>query len=173
MAGQFKPGRFWAEAYNAEHALEKTPEARDAKLLEKEAQYNKMQGVPVGRKEQQAIIDTVMSGAMKAEMEATGASPDFIVSELANVSKVESAGGAFNQPSPTGAAGFLQVTDGTFRDLLKRNVVGPKALKVLGKTKKELLGMSNKQRQKYLTENHEAAAMFGLGAYLNKLQGVR
>lgn len=165
----FKPARFWAESYNAEHALEKTPKARRNKLLEKEAQYLKFQDVPVGRQEQQAIVDAVMSGAMKAEMDAVGASPDFIANELANVSKVETAGGRINKPSPTGAAGFLQVTDGTFRDLLRRGVVGPKALAALGKTKKELLNMSNKQRQEYLTNDHTAAAMFGLGAYLNKM----
>lgn len=165
--------RFWAEFYNAEHALEKSPKAKQAKLDEKIAQYNKFRNHPVNPEVSQAIQDAVMSGAFKAEMKAVGLTPDQLVPQLYNVSRVETAGGAYNRPSPTGAAGILQVTDGTFRDLIKRGVVGPKALKVLGKTKDELLGMSNDERMEYLTTNNDAAAVFGAGAYLNKLNSLK
>ena len=164
---------FWAEHYNAEHALEKGKDAQQKKLMEKVSQFNKFRKQPVLPEVSQSIQDAIMSGAFKAEMDAVGITPDLLVPMLEDVSRVETAGGAYNKPSPTGAAGFLQVTDGTFRDLIKRGVVGPKALKVLGKSKNELLKMNTKQRQEYLTQDNDAAAIFGAGAYLNKLNSLK
>lgn len=166
------PALFWAQHYNAEHALEKGKMAQQKKLLEKQTQYNRFRRLPVMPNVDQALRSAVTSGVYNAEMKATGLQPGDLYHLLADVSKVETAGGKHNRPSPTGAAGFLQVTDGTFRDLINRGIVGPKALSALGKSKEELLNMSNKERQEYLTRDHKAAAIFGAGAYLNKLNGI-
>lgn len=166
------PSIFWAKFYNAEHAQEEGETAQTRKLLEKAEQYNRMRNLPVHPQMDQAIRGVVESGVFDAEMGASKIEKGEVYNLLKDVSKVESAGGRMNKPSPTGAAGFLQVTNGTFKDLIKRGVVGPKAQKYLGKSKKELLNMSNDERKKYLTTDHKAAAVFGAGAYLNKLNGL-
>jgi hypothetical protein len=67
----------------------------------------------------------------------------------------------------------MQVVNQTFKDLLTRGIVGPKALDYLSTDKDTLLGMTTGQRQAYLNSDHKAAAIFGLGAHLNKLQEAR
>jgi hypothetical protein len=84
---------------------------------------------------------------------------------------VETHGGKLNEVSKGGAAGILQVVPSSFRDALTRDGVGvgKKALQSLGKTKAELLDMSNKEIGQYLKNDDEAAALFGIAIYLNKL----
>ena len=162
----FEPASFWAEKYNAEHVGSDNPQKT---LLAKTVQYKEAQKLPVQPEVVSAIDKAVDSAAFANEMKITGMTPELLKQALYGVSKVETSGGKINKPSRTGAAGILQVTDLTFRDLLNRNVVGPKALQTLGTSKEKLLAMTDKQRQKYLTDNDDAAAMFGLGAYMNKL----
>ena len=158
---QFDQAMFWADKYNADVSVP---------LEERVEAFNKKQSVDVLPSVTKAVKSAVSSGAFVAEMESRGLSEDVVVAALENISKVETNGGRNNTISTGGAGGILQVIPSTFDDLLSRDVVGPKALKSLGKTKEELLALSNEEKGNYLKGDDKAAAIFGLAAFLNKME---
>jgi len=150
---------FWAGKYNADASIP---------MEERVAAFNDKQSVEVLPKTSKAIKSAVGSGAFKAEMNSRGLTEDMVVAALENISKVETNGGKNNTISSGMAGGILQVIPSTFKDLLNRDIVGPKALKSLGKTKEELMALPDKKTAEYLRDNDKAAAMFGLAAFINK-----
>lgn len=154
---------FWAEKYNADASIP---------LEERIAAFTDKQSVKVLKRTTKAIESAVSSGAFEVEMKSRGLTKDTVVAALENISKVETNGGRNNTISSGMAGGVLQVIPSTFKDLLNRGVIGPKALKALKKTKEELLAMSNQESAEYLRDDHKAGAMFGLAAYLNKSERV-
>jgi hypothetical protein len=168
----------WATWYNAEHkakinGAEPTAEESAKILKEKKAQYRKALKTPLQSSAKKALSDAAKSGVFADELDAVGMSEAELIRQGGNIARVESSGGADTGSSSTGAAGFMQVVHQTFEDLLDRGIVGPKALEYLGATKDKLLGMSTGERQTYLNDNPKAAAIFGLGAHLNKLQAAQ
>lgn len=154
---------FWAEKYNADKSVP---------MEERTAAFTEKQSVKVLKKTTKAIESAVASGAFEVEMKSRGLTGEAVVAALENISKVETSGGRNNTISKGMAGGVLQVIPRTFKDLLNRGVVGPKALKALKKTKEELLAMSDQESAEYLRDNDKAGAMFGLAAYLNKTERV-
>ena len=161
--GPSEEATFWAEKYNADKSVP---------MEERTAAFTKKQSVKVLKKTTKAIEQAVGSGAFEVEMKSRGLTGDSVVAALENISKVETNGGRNNTISSGMAGGVLQVIPSTFKDLLNRDVIGPKALKALKKTKEELLSMSDQESAEYLRDNDKAGAMFGLAAYLNKTERV-
>lgn len=158
---QFDQAMFWADKYNADVSVP---------IEERVEAFNKKQSVDVLPSVTKAVKSAVSSGAFVAEMESRGLSEDIVVAALENISKVETNGGRNNTISTGGAGGILQVIPSTFDDLLSRDVVGPKALESIGKTKEELLALSDEEKGNYLKGDDKAAAIFGLAAFLNKME---
>lgn len=152
---------FWAERYNADVSIP---------LEERVRMFNDKQSVEVLPETSAAIKAALASGAFDVEMNSRGLSEDVVVASLENISKVETNGGKNNTISSGMAGGILQVIPSTFKDLLSRGVVGPKALKAIGKSKEELLSFSKQESAEYLRDNDNAAAIFGLAAFLNKVE---
>lgn len=161
MSPQFDEAMFWAEKYNADITMP---------LSERLEAFNRKQNLSVLPSTTQAIQSAVASKAFEVEMKSRNLTDEAVITALENISKVETSGGRNNTISSGGAGGILQVIPSTFDDLLNRNVVGPKALKAIGKSKEELLQMSNKEKAEYLRDDNVAAAIFGLGAFLNKME---
>ena len=55
----------------------------------------------------------------------------------------------------------------------KEGIIGPKALKALGKTGKGIINMSNKEFAKYLRDDSKAAGIFGAAALVSRLAAAR
>lgn len=160
------PDRLWAQYYNAEYTDEKGIES-------KAKQYRNAQKIKVLASTKKAITGAIESGAFDAEISSLSVSPVFLQEALENVSKVETSGGRNNTISSGMAGGILQVIPSTFKFLITSGVVGNKSLKYLGKTKEDLLGMGNEEIAEYLRDNNKAGGLFGLAAFINKLQTVR
>jgi len=161
--GPSEEATFWAEKYNADESVP---------MEERVAAFTDKQSVKVLKKTTKAIESAVASGAFEVEMKSRGLTGEAVVAALENISKVETNGGRNNTISSGMAGGVLQVIPSTFKDLLNRGVIGPKALKALKKTEEELLAMSDRESAEYLRDDNKAGAMFGLAAYLNKTERV-
>lgn len=159
----------WAEFYNAEHASSSNPKAKLAKM---DAMFRRKQKVKVQPYVKTAIKGVIESNVLDAEITNSGINPTELQQALENVTKVETNGGRNNTISSGGAGGILQVIPSSFKDAINRGSVGigPKAFAYLGKTKAELLAMSNTEIGNYLKNDSKAAALFGTAIYLDKVR---
>ena len=123
---------------------------------------------------EKSAVAAFESGAFDGELKNLGITRDQAANYLSEISKVESSGGSNNTISTGGAAGYFQVIPSTFRSLIENEgVIGRKALAYLGKTKDELLGMSNQEIQNYLQKDQTAGATFGAAALVSRLEAAR
>ena len=162
---------FWAKFYNAEHVTAKNP---DKKLAQQIARFKNAANMDVLPEVRESAVAAFESGAFDGELKNLGITRDQAANYLSEISKVESSGGSNNTISTGGAAGYFQVIPSTFRSLIENEgVIGRKALAYLGKTKDELLGMSNQEIQNYLQKDQTAGATFGAAALVSKLAAAQ
>ena len=162
---------WWAKYYNAEHAGSSNP--ADV-LAAKESQFMQAARRDVLPEVRESAAAAFGSGAFDYELGKLDLTRDQAANYLSEISKVESSGGLDNTISTGGAAGYFQVVPSTFRSLIENEgVIGRKALAYLGKTKDELLGMSNQEIQNYLQKDQTAGATFGAAALVSKLAAAQ
>ena len=166
-AGQMKPDQMWADLFWAGDQREKP-----AKL----AMFAQAQGIPLQPTVEPAIKNalSVFYSEDKDEYDKD-INPQVLTPLLAATAKVESRGGHPNwliqrsDKTSTGtgpARGIWQVEPATARSITKTSgLIGPQALKLLGKTKKQLVELDDAGRQDLLLD-HDNNAVFAIAKYL-------
>lgn len=157
---------FWAKDYNAE----------DRPLEERMADYEAAQDIEVTDTVLNSIDSAVDSGAFDYEIADLGLTKEELKQDMANISKIESAGGQLpkeKQVSKSGAQGILQVVESTARSVLENGQFGPKAAAASGYTLNQLNSMSREELQNKLLNDDNLNALFSTAVIMQKLQHNR
>ena len=159
--------RFWAAQYNADEAVP---------LKTRISQYENAQEIKTTKAVKTSAEHAVDSGAFDNEFKDLGVNKNVIKEGLINLSKIETIGGQLaknKQISSTGARGLFQIAEGTAQSVLKHGQIGPKAAKAMGKTVKELKGLSRRELQNLLLNDDKANAIFATAVIVQKLQHAK